>query len=413
MLVRVTRLPFSLDPLIAEAKRRARRRRWLVLLAVVAVAAAAAASLELRPASGSGVAARGGRPVTHIVIKELPSTVYFNLKTGRKTVKTVGEEMWFERGQTGWHHIIATEGGRPAGDQVWRAQYTRPNTQAAAVDGFYAALATDFRSALKSGRFQLVGRGIFDGRQVDWLRVVPRKDQHWFVLRELGDVGIDAKTYKPVLIRGHGGKHFFYERILLAKAIAYKPADFESHGSSNPRPVRGQRATGFGFGATSATGSHSTVVPARWLTAGTTAAGLELRAVKPFTIHRSKHRFGYGAHNPRPVHGLALVYAPTSQGPAPDIPSRINLYGPKWEPAVRTRATTIYEVPSAPRVVPWSYIPAGSVNVQSSLATLGNRVVQTSSIGYLRERGLFITIRTPLGRRAAFQIARSLHAPPR
>jgi hypothetical protein len=42
-------LPFSLDPLMAEAKRRARQRRVLVaLIAVVAVAAVAALGLELR-----------------------------------------------------------------------------------------------------------------------------------------------------------------------------------------------------------------------------------------------------------------------------------------------------------------------------------------------------------------------------
>jgi hypothetical protein len=49
MTVRVPRLPFSLDPLMAEAKRRARQRRLLVaLLAVLAVAAAAALAVELR-----------------------------------------------------------------------------------------------------------------------------------------------------------------------------------------------------------------------------------------------------------------------------------------------------------------------------------------------------------------------------
>jgi hypothetical protein len=281
------------------------------------------------------------------------------------------------------------------------------------VDGFYAGLATDFRAALKSGRVQLVGRGTFDGRHVDWLRVVPRQDRHWFVLRELGEVGIDAQTYKPILIRGHSGKHFFYERILLARAIAYNAADFETHGPRNPSAPRVRPATGFASGSAAAAGSHSTAVGGQWLTAGTTAAGLELRGVRPFTIRRSKHHFSYGAHNPRPIHGLALVYAPPSQGPAPAVPTRINLYGPEWEPRVSTRATTIYEVPKAPRVPPWSFLPAGSVNVETGLTTLGNRVVHTFSIGFLKERGLFITIRTPLGQRAVLQIARSLHTPRR
>jgi hypothetical protein len=49
MTVQVPRLPFSLDPLMAEAKRRARLRRLLVaLIAVVVVAAGAVLTVELR-----------------------------------------------------------------------------------------------------------------------------------------------------------------------------------------------------------------------------------------------------------------------------------------------------------------------------------------------------------------------------
>jgi hypothetical protein len=40
MISQVPRLPFALDPLIAEAKRRARQRRVLVALVAIAVVAA-------------------------------------------------------------------------------------------------------------------------------------------------------------------------------------------------------------------------------------------------------------------------------------------------------------------------------------------------------------------------------------
>src|SRR5689334_3991898 len=106
----VGRLRFSLDPLIAEAKRRARRRRWLSLLVLVVAVGAASAFLELRSASGSGPAIGGAKPVVHVVIEDPPSTVYFDLKTGRKTVKTPGEEMWLDR-QTEWSRVITTAGG--------------------------------------------------------------------------------------------------------------------------------------------------------------------------------------------------------------------------------------------------------------------------------------------------------------
>jgi hypothetical protein len=49
MTLHIPRLPFALDPLIAEAKRRARQRQVLMaLVAVVVVAAGAVLTVELR-----------------------------------------------------------------------------------------------------------------------------------------------------------------------------------------------------------------------------------------------------------------------------------------------------------------------------------------------------------------------------
>ena len=53
--MQIPRLPFALDPLIAEAKRRARRRRYLVGLGLVAaVAIATGLTLSLRPGASGG-----------------------------------------------------------------------------------------------------------------------------------------------------------------------------------------------------------------------------------------------------------------------------------------------------------------------------------------------------------------------
>jgi hypothetical protein len=79
MLARIPRVPFSLDPLIAEAKQRARRRRWLSLLAVVVAVAAVGSALGLHSGSGSGLAAVERRPVIHIETETPPSTVYLDL----------------------------------------------------------------------------------------------------------------------------------------------------------------------------------------------------------------------------------------------------------------------------------------------------------------------------------------------
>ena len=68
MTMRLPRLPLSLDPLIAEAKRRARQRRLLVaLVAVVVVAAGAVLAVELR---GLGPVAPVPANLTVLVVSE-------------------------------------------------------------------------------------------------------------------------------------------------------------------------------------------------------------------------------------------------------------------------------------------------------------------------------------------------------
>lgn len=412
MTLDIPRLPFSLDPLIAEAKRRTRRRRrrWLMLCVVAAAGAGVAATLELRSASGSSLAGLGGRPVVHVVMQWPPDTVYIDLKTGRRTVKTPGEQMWVDR-QTNVHHIVSTEGGRPVADQLWTSHYGSA-TEAAAVDRFYAALVGDFRAALGSGSATIVGRGMFQAHHVDWLRVVPPRDRHWYVLREIGEIGVDAHTYEPILLRSPSGKRYVYTRIRLAKAIAYSPADFKRIAAPRQIPAfRGQLAPGYAFGSISSP-AHSSVVSAPWLTAGATAAGLKLRAVTPFTIRKTKHRFSYGAPRPEPIHGLALLYgpAPNGMGMAPKLPIPVNVYGRPRDALAATRFTTVYELPRSPRTPPWFSVPAGSMEIQTGYTTVGTDVVPTPWIAYLKRQGVYITISTPQGEHTALQIARSLRA---
>jgi hypothetical protein len=75
--VRVSRLPFSLDPLVAEAKRRARRRRTLVALVVsAAVAAGAVLAVELR---GLGSVAPVRAKLTVLAVGENGGRALFQL----------------------------------------------------------------------------------------------------------------------------------------------------------------------------------------------------------------------------------------------------------------------------------------------------------------------------------------------
>jgi hypothetical protein len=88
----------------------------------------------------------------------------------------------------------------------------------------------------------------------------------------------------------------------------------------------------------------------------------------------------------------------------------INLYGPQWQSSTSTPLTTVYEVRQAPRVTPWSSVPADSIQVQRGLTTSGNHVVPTLRIGYLKKHGLYITIRTPQGQDTPLKIGRNLHS---
>jgi hypothetical protein len=345
-------------------------------------------------------------------MEEPPTSVYLDLKTGKRTGGASREEMWLDR-KNGRERIAFTQDGREVEDQVWKNQY-KPDSEAAAVSHVYLSLATSFRAALRSEAAKLVGRGTFGGHHIYWLRLrqppVPpwRHHQPWPQTAKTV-VGIDAHTYKPVLLRfgsSHGKLGGYYVPVLVAKAVPYDPADFKRRGPEHARVVPQKPATGFAFGSANPSGPHSTLVRAPWLTAGTAVAGLELQAVRPFTIRRSKHRFYYGAPKPKAMQGLELVYGPPSYRRAPTVPPRINVHGKG--PRARTRFTTVYEVPGAPRVYPWSRVPAGSIKVQSGLTTVDNHVVHTMRIGYLRTHGLYITIRTPEGEHTALQIARSL-----
>jgi hypothetical protein len=59
MLARVPRVPISLDPLIAEAKRRAHRRWLIITLSVAVLAAGSAAALAPRSSGPSGAPTPG------------------------------------------------------------------------------------------------------------------------------------------------------------------------------------------------------------------------------------------------------------------------------------------------------------------------------------------------------------------
>lgn len=390
-----------------QPKTTLRRRRWRLPSFVLAagVAAGVVALLLVSPWSGGGdglvqraLAAVGTGPVMHIVMEDSTSTTFVNLKTGRETGGTSREETWIDR-QDDRYQILNTQGGRFLSDQLGKfhsspASRSRPAFSAAALVDFYVALATGAHTAV-------VGRGTFNGRHIYWLRSRPSSEAP-------GEIGVDAHTYKPVLLRFNTPPSpYYYERILLAKATAYSSADFKRRGpipNRIPRPVAGGIG-GFTLGRTNPA-VHGTVVRAPWLTAGAAAAGLRIRAVRPFTFRKQNN----GAPKAT-VHGLELVYGPPTHSQATTLPTRINVLGPRSHPRATTRSTTIYEFPRVrfgPSIT-WSNVPADSIEIQTAYTTVGNHVLPTPWIGYMRRQGLYITITTPQGKHSALQIARALH----
>lgn len=386
---------------------RVRGRRWKLpsFVLTAGVAAGVVAVLLVSPWSGSGdglvqraLAAVGTGPVMHIVMEDSTSTAFVNLKTGRETGGTSREETWIDR-QDYRYQILNTQGGRFLSDQLGKfhsrpAFRSSPAFSAAALVDFYVALATGSHTAV-------VGRGTFNGHQIYWLRSRPSTEAP-------GDIGVDVNTYKPVLLRFNTPPSpYYYERILLAKATTYSPADFKRRGpipNRVPRPVAVDIG-GFTLGRTNPATPHGTVVRAPWLTAGTTAAGLKLRAVRPFTFRKENN----GAPKPT-VHGLELRYAPPSAEQATTLPTRINVFGPRSAQRRATRSTTVYEFPRVrfgPSIA-WSNVPADSIEIQTGYTTVGGHVVPTPWIGYMNKQGLYITISTSRGQHTAVQIARKL-----
>jgi hypothetical protein len=72
MTVRVPRLPFSLDPLMAEAKRRMRRRRLWMAAALILIGGIAAAVASMATSGGPG--STGGGPGVHGLLSQVQSS---------------------------------------------------------------------------------------------------------------------------------------------------------------------------------------------------------------------------------------------------------------------------------------------------------------------------------------------------
>jgi hypothetical protein len=141
MIARAPRLPFSFDPLVAEAKRRARQRRALVtLVAVVIVAATAGLVLELRglglvtpvPATLTVLAVgdEGGRALFHLRCDPAGGNVAQPAKAcaaiAAQPSLVTSPKPFFDGGSNDWYFTITGRlNGKPvhfSGESDWTPQ---------------------------------------------------------------------------------------------------------------------------------------------------------------------------------------------------------------------------------------------------------------------------------------------------
>jgi hypothetical protein len=369
-----------------------RRRRVVVRTAIVAAAAAAAiVAILAAPQSNPGIigkalAAVGDGPIMHVVIEAPSGVTFVNLETGHRTVQIFRQELWASRSGDQLHLVLSLH-GKVLGDLLFPQDATGGVTTSP-PDPAFAALWTGYRAALENGTATLAGSGHILGHHVYWLRFKQTDPDQPRV-----EVAVDAHSYQPILERTFANGIHIDQRILVAKAIPYAPAEFKRRGPKL-----------FGSGSTSEGGTSTgtvnpsapppTTVHAPWLTAGDSVAGLKLRAATQLTSTN-----GTGKRK-KTLQGLELVYGSLANG----------LAGPL--------STTVDELPRPDDPRMWSRIPAGSLEIESSEESSSSsssshphpkNTTHRLWTGMLKKDGVYVTITTPKSERALLQIARSLH----
>ena len=406
-----------------------KRQRLVVRGAVVAAAAVAAVVAVLAaPGSHSGSvlgegpdgasaailtrmeAAIGSGQIMHVVVAGPAGTRYVDLKTGRRSPAVLSEELWSNR--HGFRlHLLVRVNGRVVGDLSpgdYVGAFQGPNDPAflSFWIGYHAAFENKYAPAVFGGR------GTVDGRPVVWIRFPlwynaggptehgrpnPRSFPTALAQTKLA---LDAHTFKPVFERTYVDGRRFDMQIRLVEAIPYRPPElhrrlgpklFTSMSPGHPfggHPFAGltrREKKELGLGRNPHRLRSREVVPAPWLTAGKTAAGLGFRQVSRLLAQPLDQ-----------VGGLPLAWR--------EIYRAVRLV----YKSPRGLTTRIDETsrPADPR--PWKGLPPGSIEIQpgESVGKSGAHRVWT---GYMVKHGVYITITTPAGEGALLKIARALH----
>ena len=195
------------------------------LLAVAAVVGAVIVLAVVAPWHGHGkglvgraLAAVGQGPVLHAVIEsDVPNETIVNLASGRERPVPQTIEYWYDGDRGSLRAINSVNNGVVVDDSC------RGTARSRLLDPALTAFVSRYREALKSGQAREVGRGMFDGRSVIWLR---------FAYGLFGErVGIDAQTYRPVVIEPLGARGRPVEptwRVTEIGTGPYRRSDFRA-----------------------------------------------------------------------------------------------------------------------------------------------------------------------------------------
>lgn len=250
------------------------RRRWLAWAAVALAAAAVAALVVPWGGSRSGLteralAAIGTDPVLHVVIELPPNARLVEVATGKSTMITTTNEIWYDRDK-GLVHTLFRSGGVVVGDTLqtpeggysesgpiydcaWIAAHPRAATKAGVscnadgdngttprkierpaptIDPPLAAFLDGYRDAVARGEAHQVDGGELDGKRVLWLS---------FSLADgrSEEVALDPATYRPLYARMPGGGWEY--RIRSIESVPFDEANFK-------RPKLDERAVRIGSG---------------------------------------------------------------------------------------------------------------------------------------------------------------------
>ena len=216
------------------------------LVAVAAVVGAVIVLAVVAPWHGRGdglvgraLAAVGEGPVLHAVIaSHVPNETVVTLSSGRARPVPQTIEYWYDAERGVLRAVSSTNGGAVV-DALVPRNGTEPR-----LDPALTAFVSRYRDALKNGHARQLGSGTFKGRSVIWVR---------FDYRLFGErVGIDAHTYRPVVIEPLGPQGKPVQPIWTVTEIGtgpYRPADFKVgkpvaafSGGARLRPIAATRA---------------------------------------------------------------------------------------------------------------------------------------------------------------------------